>query len=89
MKAPGVWCRVPVSVAVLVLKGSTMKKYEGSSTRYFIDLDLKQQRILNWDYGDKNFLSQELSDPDLHRVFISRGQYNKLCGKSSGMRQSK
>jgi len=66
-----------------------MHKKEDKNTRYFIDLDLRQQRILDWDFGDKNSLSQELPNPDLQRVFISRGQYNKLSSRSSELHQSK
>jgi hypothetical protein len=56
-----------------------MRKKEDRNTRYFIDLDLKTQRILNWDYDQRNKLAvQESTEPFHHRVFITKGQYNKL-----------
>jgi hypothetical protein len=48
------------------------------NTRYFIDIDLKTRKILNWDYGERDNLAQELATPFHHRIFISKGQYNKI-----------
>jgi hypothetical protein len=56
-----------------------MRKREDRNTRYFIDLDLETRRILSWDYGQRDKLAvQELMKPSHHRVFITKGQYNKL-----------
>ena len=56
-----------------------MRKKEDRNTRYFIDLDLKTQKILKWDYDQRNKLAvQELIQPFDHRIFITKGQYNKL-----------
>lgn len=30
-----------------------MKKKEDKNTRYFLDIDLKEQTILGWDYDQK------------------------------------
>ncbi len=58
-----------------------MKK-EDRNTRYFIDLDLETMEIINWDYDQKDLLVEEKLDiPGLHRLFISKGQYNKLVEK--------
>jgi hypothetical protein len=60
-----------------------MRKKEDKNTRYFIDLDLKTRKILNWDYDEKNKLKVfELINPFHHRFFISKGQYNKLEKKN-------
>ena len=58
-----------------------MKK-EDKNTRYFIDLDLETMEIINWDYDQKDLLTEEKLDiPGLHRLFISKGQYNKFVEK--------
>ena len=56
-----------------------MRKKEDRNTRYFIDVDLQRLTILKWDYGQRDTLSKRpLTNPIHHRIFISRGQYNKL-----------
>jgi len=56
-----------------------MKNKEDKNTRYFIDLDLQTLRILNRDYDQREKLAvQELMKPFHHRIFITKGQYNKL-----------
>lgn len=61
-----------------------MRKKEDQETRYFIDLDLKGQRIIGWDYDQRSKLvAQKPIDPSHHRVFITKGQYNKLEEKRS------
>jgi len=55
-----------------------MRKKEDKNTRYFIDLDLKTRRIINWDYGQRDMLAQKLEEPFHKRIFITKGQYNKL-----------
>ena len=61
-----------------------MRKKEDKNTRYFIDLDLKTRKILNWDYDQRDKLvGQELIKPFHHRIFITKGQYNKLKKKYS------
>lgn len=55
-----------------------MVKNEDANTRYFIDLDLKNKEIINWNYDKRQGLSQELAKPFCQRVFITKGQYNKL-----------
>ena len=55
-----------------------MDRLEDKNTRYFIDLDLDTQTILSWDYGDKYKLAIQLRNPYHHRLFISKGQFNKL-----------
>ena len=61
-----------------------MRKKEDKDTRYFIDLDLRTGKILDWDYDQRNKLSvPKLAKPYHHRIFITRGQYNKLEKKHS------
>ncbi len=54
-------------------------KPEDKETRYFIDLDLKSMKILKWDYDHRAILiTQKMTNPDQVRIYITRGQYNKL-----------
>ena len=59
-----------------------MKKKEDKNTRYYLDLDLKARKILGWDYGQRDSLSQELANPSHQRVFLTKGQYRKLVQKN-------
>lgn len=49
-----------------------------SDTRFYLDLDIKTKTILGWDYGQRQELVQNLPNPNHRRVFITKGQYNKL-----------
>jgi hypothetical protein len=67
-----------------------MKKKEDKETRYFIDLDLKTQKILGWDYDQRSKLvGQELAEPFYHRIFLTKGQYYKLVKKHSELSNDK
>ncbi len=58
------------------------EKKEDRNTRYYIDLDLMTHRIIHWDYDQRDTLvAHEFEEPFHHRVFISKGQYNKLVEK--------
>ncbi len=59
-----------------------MKKIEDKNTRYFMDVDLKEQKILGWDYEQREVLIQEkVKNPFIHRIFLTKGQFNKLNKK--------
>ncbi|HBS88434.1 MAG: hypothetical protein A2W91_14890 [Bacteroidetes bacterium GWF2_38_335] len=58
-------------------------KPKNKDTRYYIDLDLKNMRIIKWDYDQRQGLAQTLSDPFHQRIFITKGQYNKIAGEGS------
>lgn len=55
-----------------------MTKKIDSNTRFYIDIDIKTKRVIGWDYGSRYELEQKLSDPNHRRIFITKGQYNKL-----------
>ena len=60
-----------------------MKK-EDKETRYFIDIDLKTRKIIDWDYDQrKNIVDKELKSPFHQRIFITKGQYHKFEQKLS------
>ena len=44
---------------------------------YFIDVDLSSRQIIGWGTETKDRVEVHLT-PGFHRVFLSKGQYNKL-----------
>jgi hypothetical protein len=59
-----------------------MKKQEDKNTRYFIEVDLRNMKVANLDFGDKYFLAnQESHDAKLHRIYLTKGQYHKFIEK--------
>lgn len=63
-----------------------MKKCEDANTRYYIDLDLRSGKILACDYDQKSKLvKQEMGKPSHHRVYITKGQFNKLAVKQASL----
>jgi hypothetical protein len=62
------------------------KRIEDRDTRYFIDLDLKSNQIIRWDFGQRQVLSQNLPFPQ-HRVFLTKGQFRKLEAKAAEVKK--
>ncbi len=59
---------------------------EDSETRYFIDLDLRTRRILDWGFDQRSKLAkQEPLGPAHLRIYVTRGQFNKLDKKSRAL----
>ena len=46
-------------------------------TYYFIDIDLQSRQIIGWGTETRDQVEVKLTS-GYHRVFLSRGQYNKL-----------
>ena len=53
------------------------KKQRKNRTYYFIDIDLENRQIIGWGTEQLDEVEVVLSS-GYHRVFLSRGQYNKL-----------
>lgn len=49
-----------------------------SNTRFYIDIDLTTNKVIQWGYGQRQELEQDLPNPNNRRIFITQGQYNKL-----------
>ena len=61
---------------------------QDKETRYFIDLDLISGEIINRNFDQRNILVNEKVDiPGFHRVYISKGQYNKLVEKHAKLKK--
>ncbi|MDA7951110.1 MAG: hypothetical protein MPJ24_06440 [Pirellulaceae bacterium] len=66
-----------------------MKKQD-KNTRYYLDVDLDHRTILGWGYDQKENLVvqsggrlvlKKSTNPTHHRIFLSKGQYNKLTSQ--------
>lgn len=56
-----------------------MAKKQDRDTRYFIDVNMETMQILQWDYDQKQYLvTCKPPSPEIHRVFLTLGQYNKF-----------
>ena len=45
---------------------------------YFIDLNVITMKIVNWGVSNTATLTGEIGDKDIHRIFLTKGQYNKV-----------
>ena len=52
-------------------------KREENPTYYFIDVKLETRQLVGWGNETKDMVEVQLTS-GYHRVFLSKGQYNKL-----------
>lgn len=45
---------------------------------YYIDLNVKTMKIVNWGISNTATLTGETDKEDVHRIFLTKGQYGKL-----------
>ncbi len=56
-----------------------MNKMENNDTRYFIEVDLDTLEIIRVGFDQKQNLNKgHQADVGIHRLFISKGQYDKF-----------
>ncbi len=55
-----------------------MSDNKDKNTRYYIDINISDKQVIGWGYGDRFELDKEISDKNVVRIFITKGQYNKL-----------
>ena len=55
-----------------------MQKLQDKETRYFIDIDLKTMKVVKWDYGQRENLVNSPENDSSHRIYLTKGQYNKF-----------
>ncbi len=61
-----------------------MEKIQNRDTRYFIEIDLKTLKVLNNGYDQKDNLDKgRQNDPKIHRLFLTKGQYNKFINRQA------
>jgi len=60
-----------------------MERAQDKDTRYFIDIALDTKKLISHGYGQKQNLDEgRQTDAKLHRLFLSKGQYNKFVERS-------
>ena len=61
-----------------------MGKVQDRDTRYFIEIDLETLKIVRNDYDQKQNLDKgRQNNPKVHRLFLTKGQYNKFVERCS------
>lgn len=45
---------------------------------FFIDFNIRNRTIVNWGVSKEATLPGETADVNIHRIFLTKGQYNKL-----------
>ncbi len=45
---------------------------------FFIDLNVLTMKIVNWGISNTATLTGDTEDKDVHRIFLTKGQYYKL-----------
>jgi hypothetical protein len=45
---------------------------------YFLDMNIVTKKIVDWGISQTATLTGETEDEDVHRIFLTKGQYNKL-----------
>lgn len=45
---------------------------------YYIDLNIITMKIIGWGISDTATLTGNTEDKDVHRIYLTKGQYNKL-----------
>lgn len=52
------------------------------SEYYYIDIDITNMKIINWGVSATANLTGDTEIANVHRVFLTRGQFNKFEKKS-------
>lgn len=45
---------------------------------YYLDMNILTKKIVDWGISQTATLTGETEDEDVHRIFLTKGQYNKL-----------
>lgn len=51
---------------------NTLNKY------YYLDIDLTAKKVVNWGETNTANLTGKTDDPNVFRLFLTKGQFNKL-----------
>ena len=59
-----------------------MSNVENKDTRYFVDIERASLKVIHCGYEQKEHLdSGHQNDPEIHRIFITKGQYIKFVSR--------
>lgn len=61
----------------------TNRKSDLDKLYYYVDIELRTRKIIGWGSEPKSEVEVELST-GYHRIFVSKGQFNKLEKSLSG-----
>lgn len=62
-----------------------VSKDKSSKLYYFFDIDLGSRLVVGWGIENREQVEIELTE-GYHRLFVSKGQYNKLVAKLEAAR---
>ncbi len=48
---------------------------------YYMDLNLKTMKVVDWGEANTATHTGDTDDPNVHRIFLPKGQFNKLKRK--------
>lgn len=48
---------------------------------YYIDIDIQKMIVVGYGISDTATLTGDTKPPHIHRIFLTKGQYNKLVSK--------
>ena len=66
-----------------------MQQVEGKDTRYFLEIELATLKVIRVGFDQKQSLNKgKQNNPGIHRLFITKGQYNKLVSRCKTELQS-
>ncbi len=59
-----------------------MTRIQNDDTRYFIEIDLKSLKIITCGFDQKQNLDRgHQNNLETHRLFLTKGQYNKFVSR--------
>ena len=59
-----------------------MSRIQDKNTRYFIEIDLGSLKVIRCSFDQKENLDKgRQNKPSGHRIFLTKGQYNKLVSR--------
>ncbi len=59
-----------------------MSRIQNKDTRYFIEINLDNLKIIKCSFDHKKNLDKGRQNiPTVHRLFLTKGQYNKLISR--------
>jgi len=59
-------------------------KIQDKNTRYFVEVDLNNQKIIRCALNQKENLDKgRQNNPAIHRLFLTKGQYTKFVSRCS------
>ncbi len=55
-----------------------MTSQDDRDTRYYIDINPASKKVISWGHGNRFKLIKEILGKGIVRIYVTKGQYNKL-----------